>query len=330
MVAAPTVVDLDGDLAARLQEIPAAAGVGQILGPEGRSLVIGRPAHLRRWAASHLGAGKPRRPGSRPPTDLRPVAVTLRFMVTTSGLQQRLIFERLMARYVAPSARRDLKPSAWLHLDARDRFPRVTARSLAGDPAALFGPFRNRPAAARAVAALHKLFPLRPCDFVFEPAPDLALGLGCVYAQVRTCAAPCLSRVTDEAYRALAAQAARFLASPAARPEDSRTWIPACVSSADARALAVEHGRDGIEIYPVVAGTVLEERATTVPAEGLEDALQNLNWTRTDGTGHDWDWLASWIFTPRRAGRYIVLDGTEDSSALVRREIARAPDMNAL
>ena len=102
------------------------------------------------------------------------------------------------------------------------------------------------------------------------------------------------------------------------------------MSSADARALAVEHGRDGIEIYPVVAGTVLEERATTVPAEGLEDALQNLNWTRTDGTGHDWDWLASWIFTPRRAGRYIVLDGTEDSSALVRREIARAPDMNAL
>jgi len=73
-----------------------------------------------------------------------------------------------------------------------------------------------------------------------------------------------------------------------------------------------------------------EQRATTVPAEGLEDALQNLNWTRTDGTGHDWDWLASWIFTPRRAGRYIVLDGTEDSSAVVRREIARAPDMNAL
>ncbi|MGH9886161.1 MAG: hypothetical protein ACREBE_11565, partial [bacterium] len=41
-----------------------------------------------------------------------------------------------------------------------------------------------------AIEALHAVFPLRPCDFVFEPAPDLAVGLGCVFAQVRTCAAP--------------------------------------------------------------------------------------------------------------------------------------------
>ena len=106
--------------------------------------------------------------------------------------------------HVAPSARRDLKPAAWLHLDPGARFPRLTVRPMAGDPAGLFGPFRNRPAAARAVAALHKLFPLRPCDFVFEPAPDLSLGLGCVYAQVRTCAAPCLSRVSEDGYRGLA------------------------------------------------------------------------------------------------------------------------------
>lgn len=322
MAASTTTLTLDADVAARLQEIPAAAGVGQILGAEGRSLVIGRPAHLRRWAASHLGAGKPRRPGSRPPTDLRPVARTLQFTATTSGFQQRLAFERLMARYVSPSARRDLKPAAWLHLDPRDRFPRVSVRPLAGDTAALFGPFRNRTAAARAVAALHKLFPLRPCDFAFEPAPDLSLGLGCVYAQVRTCAAPCLSRLTEDAYRGLAAEAAGFLSRPYERPEEARAWIPEWVAAADTRAVVVEKGKEGWEIYPVVAGRVLEERAVTMRREDVEDLVERLNWTVTDETGHDRDWLTAWLYTPRRAGQYVVLDSLENDAALVRRALA--------
>jgi hypothetical protein len=321
-VPAPLTLTLDGDLGARLEEIPAAAGVGQILGPEGRSLVIGRPSHLRRWAASHLGAGRPRRPGARPPTDLRPVARTLEVTVTTSGFHQRLVFERLMARYVPAAARRDLKPPAYLHLDPNEPFPRVTVRPAASDPAALFGPFRNRGAAARAVAALHKMFPLRPCDYTFEPAPDLALGLGCVYAQVRTCAAPCLSRVTEEAYRGLAAEAAQFLSRPEARPGEAGAWIPQWVSTADARALVVENGCDGIEIYPVVAGTVMDQHATTLRWEDIEDALAGLNWTGASGTGHDRDWLAGWLYTPRRAGRYVVLDSTENSAALVRRALS--------
>jgi hypothetical protein len=321
-VAAPTLIPLDGDLAARLQEIPASAGVGQILGPEGKSLVIGRPAHLRRWAASHLGLGRARRAGARPPTDLRSVARALQVTVTTSGFQQRLVFERVMARYVAPSARRDLKPAAWLHLDPSERFPRVTVRALASDPAGLFGPFRNRPAAARAVAALHKLFPLRPCDFVFEPAVDLPLGLGCVYAQVKTCAAPCLSRVSEEGYRGLAADACQYLSRPHTRPDDSRSWIPDWVAATETRAVVVEEGRDGFEIYPIVSGTVLEGQATTVRKEDVEDAFHGLNWTGGEGTGHDRDWLAGWLYTPRRAGRYLVLDSLENSATLVRRALA--------
>lgn len=319
---APTRVVLDGDLRERLLEIPAAPGVGQILGPDDRSLVIGRPAHLRRWAASHLGMGRPPRAGTRPPTDLRPLARAVELTATTSGFHQRLVFERLMARHVAPAARRDLKPASYLDLDPGERFPRVTVRPQGPDPARLFGPFRNRGAAARAVAALHKLFPLRPCDYVFEPASDLALGLGCVYAQVRTCAAPCLSRVGEDAYRGLAAEAARFLASPRGRPEETRTWIPSWVSAADARAVVVEEGREGIEVYPVVAGSVLEDRATTAAAEGIAGALQRLRWTGAAGTGHDRDWLASWLYTPRRAGRYVVLDGLDDGAALVSRALS--------
>jgi len=307
--------------------VPAAAGVGQILGDAGRSLVIGRTASLRRWAASHLGAGRPPRKGARPPTDLRPVARALSFTATTSGFHQRLVFERTMARHVPASARRDLKPAAWLHLDPDERFPRLTVRGPALPGAALaglYGPFRNRRAAAAALAALHKRFPLRPCDYEFEPAQDLALGLGCLYAQVRTCAAPCLCRVSEDGYRGLAAEGARLLADPAARMEELASSIPPWVAGADARALIVEEGSRGIEMYPVVAGTVMEENAVTVGRDGVDGAVDRLNWTGNDRTGHDRDWLASWLYTPRRAGRYVVLEPLDMSSALVRRAITSA------
>ena len=305
--------------------------MGQILGDEGRSLVIGRPASLRRWAASHLGAGRPPRPGKRPPTDLRPVARAISFTPTTSGFHQRLVFERVMSRHVPRSARRDLKPPAYLHLDPGERFPRLTIRSTAPAGArlpGLFGPFRNRHAAARAVAALHKLFPLRPCDYEFEPAGDLALGLGCVYAQVHTCAAPCLTRVTEDAYRGLAAEAAHFLAEPQQRAEETRSWIPEWVTAADSRALVIEEAGDRVEIYPIVAGTVMEERAITCHPKDIEDVLGGMNWTGANETGHDRDWLAGWLYTPRRAGRYVVLDGDGNESALVRRAMEQAPPVS--
>src|SRR5438132_90588 len=145
--------------------------------------------------SSPIGKSPPAPKGRRPRTDLRPVAKAVRWSETTSAFHQRLVYERLMAQYVRPEKRRDLKPPAYIHLDPTERFPRLSVRGPEAGPRSLYGPFRNRKAAARAVDALHKLFPLRPCDYTFEPAADLALGLGCVYAQVRTCAAPCLQRV---------------------------------------------------------------------------------------------------------------------------------------
>ena len=319
------LISLDSDLAARLREVPAGPGVGQILGDDGKSLVIGRAASLRRWAATHLGAGRPPKKGARPPVDLRPVARELSFTTTTSGFHQRLVFERIMARYVPASARRDLKPPAWLHLDPGERFPRLTVRGPAwpaSGAAGLYGPFRNRRAASAALAVVHKRFPLRPCDYEFEPARDLALGLGCLYAQVRTCAAPCLGRVGEDAYRGLAAEVSRFLADPAARPEEMAASIPEWVAAADARGLVVEEGRGGIEIYPIVAGKVRDEHAMTVGRDQVEEAVGGLNWTGADGTGHDRDWLAGWLYTPRRAGRYVVMDSRENSATLVRRALS--------
>ena len=301
-----TLVPLgDGDLPRALEAMPRSPGVGQILGPEGRNLVVGRPANLRTWAAGHLGRARPRRAGLRPPTDLSPIATAVAYVETTSTFGQRLAFERVMSRHVPPARRRDLKPAAWIHLDPGERFPRAGVR--VGPPAASsFGPFPGREAAQRAVTALHKRLALRPCDYTFEPDPALPLGLGCVYAQVRTCVAPCLSRVTEDEYRALAARAAALLADPALRGEEDTAWIPSWVAASGARGVVVEEGRSGLELYPVLGGAVLGDRAAPAAPGELEAAMGRLLW---DGepAGDDTPWLLQWLRARRRTGRYVVV-----------------------
>lgn len=299
-----TDISLGPDPAEALSRVPAEGGVAQILGPDGKNLLIGRAANLRRWAASHLGRGKPVPKGRRPPTDLSPVATAVAYALTTSPFQQRLVYERLMARYVPLSARRDLKPPAFLHLDPAERFPRMSVRNSENGPDGLFGPFRDRRAALAALAALHKVYPLRPCDYTFEPDPALPLGLGCLYAQVRSCAAPCLVRVAEADYRALAVQVAEVLARPERRLPDLAPVLAPWVSAAGGRGVVVAKSVSGLaELYPVRAGRVLDEAAILVPAAATLAAIESIRWDdppERDATV-DWPWLSAWLHSP--AGR---------------------------
>lgn len=298
-------VALAGDLDAALTRLPTSPGVGQILGEGDRNLVLGRSANLRRWAAKHLGRVKRGRKGVRPPTDLSGIARAVAFVETTSQFHRRLTYERLMAPLVPIAKRRDLKPPAWLRLDPGERFPRLTVVSGCPDRRFLFGPFRNRRAAEGALAALHRLKPLRPCDFVFEPDPALPLGLGCLYAQVKTCAAPCLSRVTEEAYRGIAREAARLLAETTTRPAGVAAWLPPWVTALEgSRGLVVEKGQGGIEVYPVREGAVLEEGRAVAP--DLASARAAVRWTALDAPRDDTPWLSAWLHAPKRKGAYVV------------------------
>jgi hypothetical protein len=318
------------DLAAALEEVPAQPGVAQILGPDGRNLVIGRASNLRRWTASHLGGGPPPKKGERPKTDLSALATAVKHAVTRSEFQQRLVYERLMAKHVPLRARGDLRPPASLHLDPAERFPRVSVRSgwMPAGPGS-YGPFRDRGSAHQALAAVHRRFPLRPCDYTFEPRPDLPLGLGCLYFQVRTCAAPCVGRSPEDDYRRLATQAARYLGAPWERPSDAGEHIPGWVGAeTGSRAVVVERGAEEIELHPVRDWAVLEDAAVRAPEKDLDDALGRLRWDAPVAGRDDRAWLLAWLHGPRRAGGYVPLWTTEDAAAVslaVRAALGLAP-----
>jgi hypothetical protein len=309
-------VPLAGDAAEAVAGIPAAPGVGQILGPEGRSLLLATAPNLRRWAASNLGLGKPAAPGRRPKTNLAGIATAVGWAETDGPFRQRLLYERLVAPLVPLAARRDLRPPAFLHLDPAERFPRVTLRGAHEGPRGLYGPFRDRPAAEKARDALLRLFPLRPCDYVFEPDPGWPLGLACLYAQVRSCPAPCLRRVGEEEYRKLAARAAAWLALPSARG-DAPPAVPGTAAAVEgARGLVVDAGRREIGLYPVAEGHVLEAAALSVASPDVDAAVRRLDWPGPSG-GDDWPWLAAWLRSPKGRASYVVTEGGAGRETLV-------------
>jgi hypothetical protein len=307
-------VPVAGDAAAAVARVPAVPGVGQILGPAGASLVLGTASNLRRWAASHLGLGKPDAPGRRPKTSLAGIATEVGWMAADGPFRQRLAFERLMAPLVPLSSRRDLKPPAFLRLELEERFPRVTVRGEGHGGGRLYGPFRDRRAAERARDAVQRLFSLRPCDFEFEPDPALPLGLGCLYAQVRSCAAPCLGRAGEDEYRSLAARAAAWLSDPASRAE-APPAVPPTVAGVDGgRAVVVDAGRREVGLFPVRGGHVLELAAAFAPPDELEPALAGLQWPEAEGPD-DWPWLASWLRSPKGRRSYVLV-ARDDRGAL--------------
>jgi hypothetical protein len=332
----------EGELAETLASIPTAAGVAQLVGPGDRSLMIAQAANLRRWTAGKLGhtpppkkrvdAGGPadaasaarnrRMPPRRPPVNLRPIARELRYTVTSSGFHQRLVFERVMAAVVPLASRRDLKQPGWLRLDLGERFPRLVAVNAPEPENAVYGPFRDLAAAARARDALHKRFPLRPCDYVFEPDPHLPLGIGCVYAQVRSCAAPCLQRISEDGYRRLAREVAELLGTPPERAPEP--WLPEWIGARSQRALVVERGDEGVELYPVQAGRVLDAQIRVAEPD-IAAAVARLSWDAPADAADDTRWLTAWFYDRKRKGAYLpVRDAAmaADVEACIRRLLA--------
>ena len=310
-----TVARLEADPAEVLARVPAAPGVGQLLGPDGGTLLLAPAANLRRWAGAHLGRGKPPAPGRRPKTNLSGIATSLAWARTANPFAQRLLYERLAARLIPLAERRDLKPPGFVHLDPDQRFPRLTVSGTDRGTAGLFGPFRNRRAAEKARDVVNRLFGLRPCDYTFEPDPSLPLGLGCLYAQVRSCAAPCLSRVSEEDYRALAARAAAWLGDPAHR-DDAPSAVPTTVRRMQgALAVVVGAGRKEVGLYPVREGRVLDDASVTVAPDEIEAAAAGLEWP-TVGGADDWPWLAAWIASSRGRGTYVPVQDRDDREGL--------------
>ena len=193
----------------RIRRLPTGPGVYLFRDGSGQVLYVGKAQNLRSRVRSYFsgGDGRPRMHFLVP--RIRDVDV-----VVTANVKEGLLLENQLIKKHRPRFNirlRDDKNYLGLRLDPTERYPRFTQiRSFKRDGATYFGPYTSSTSLRETLDILQKVFPLRTCsDTGF--ATYRRKGRPCLEHSIGRCAAPCVGRVTDEAYADLVGGAVLFL-----------------------------------------------------------------------------------------------------------------------
>ncbi|MCX7819509.1 MAG: excinuclease ABC subunit UvrC [Kiritimatiellae bacterium] len=197
-------------LRAKLEALPDAPGVYLFRDAAGTVIYIGKARSLRRRVRSYFSVAARRRGDPKLRSLVHSIGdlevLPLRTEAEAAVMESRLIKEH-RPRYNI--AFRDDKRFLLLRVDPREPWPRFTLARIRRDDGALwFGPYPSAAVARATLDFLGKQFGLRQCRPRLPGPED---HRHCHADIIRHCSAPCVGRITAEAYRERLEQACRFL-----------------------------------------------------------------------------------------------------------------------
>jgi excinuclease ABC subunit C len=190
--------------------LPQRPGVYRMLDAKGTVLYVGKARALKNRVVNYTRLnGNPRR-------IQRMISLTRSMqIVTTESEAEALLLEAQLIKHYRPAFNvllRDDKSFPYILLRTDHESPRLSkhrgARNIKGE---YFGPFSSGGTVTATLNALQKLFLLRSCtDSVYNNRDR-----PCLLYQIKRCSAPCVGRVTSQAYSELVADARAFLSGKA-------------------------------------------------------------------------------------------------------------------
>lgn len=202
--------DFDAGVAAIrgvVKTLPARPGVYRMLDARGEVLYVGKARALKSRVTSYTQIARLTKRLQRMVSQTRAMQI-----VTTNTEAEALLLEaQLIKRYRPPYnvLLRDDKSFPFILLREDHAFPRVQkhrgARRAKGQ---YYGPFASAGSVTRTLNALQKLFLLRSCSDSFFATRSRP----CLLFQIRRCSAPCVGRISEQAYGELVGDAKDFLA----------------------------------------------------------------------------------------------------------------------
>jgi excinuclease ABC subunit C len=181
-------------------------GVYRMLDARGDVLYVGKARALKNRVANYTQV-------ERLPNRLRRMVSQTRALtiITTNSEAEALLLEaQLIKRYRPPYnvLLRDDKSFPFILLRSDHAFPRIQKhRGARREKGNYYGPFASAGSVNTTINALQKLFLLRSCNDGFMSRRDRP----CLLYQIKRCSAPCVDRITPEAYGELVRQAKDFL-----------------------------------------------------------------------------------------------------------------------
>ena len=189
-----------------LRALPASPGVYRMLGKSGDVLYVGKAKNLKKRVVAYTKA-------ERLPLRLqRMVAETASMEVVTTHTEvEALLLEANLIKRLSPRYNillKDDKSFPYILITGDHPWPQIVkhrgARNRKGE---YFGPFASAGAVNQTLSHLQRAFLLRSCtDSVFS-----SRSRPCLLHQIKRCSAPCVERISHDAYERLVAQARGFL-----------------------------------------------------------------------------------------------------------------------
>ena len=190
----------------RLDCLPNKPGVYLLKDKKGKALYIGKALSLKKRVRSYF-FGKTH--SSPRISSLVNEIKDIEWMITDSETEA-LILESNLIKYHHPHYNiqfRDDKSYPYIKLTISELFPRLLlTRNPRKDGSLYFGPYTNVKAARRVLILISRFFPLRRCKkrFTFRIRP-------CLNYYIKECHAPCMKKITREAYSSLVRSVSLFL-----------------------------------------------------------------------------------------------------------------------
>lgn len=201
--------DLETGMAAireTLNTLPTRPGVYRMQDSRGDVLYVGKARSLKNRVGSYVQMNR------LPHRLLRMVAQTRSMTIVTTGSEaEALLLEAQLIKKFRPAYNvllRDDKSFPFILLREDHDFPRIQKhRGAQKTKGKYFGPFASAGSVNQTLNALQKLFLLRSCtDSFFNNR-----SRPCLLYQIKRCSAPCVDRITKDAYAELVEDSRNFL-----------------------------------------------------------------------------------------------------------------------
>ena len=180
---------------AYVDSLPSRPGVYRMLDAAGGILYVGKARNLKSRVSSYF------QPSNVQPKVVALVAKTASMEVTiTNSETEALLLELNLIKKHRPRFNvilRDDKSFPFLRVTTGHEFPRLSLyRGSRREPGRYFGPYPSAGAVREALNQLQKIFRLRDCEDTFFGNRSRP----CLQYQIGRCTAPCVGRITREAY----------------------------------------------------------------------------------------------------------------------------------
>ena len=195
----------------KITTVPQKPGVYQFINDKGEIIYIGKAKNLRTRVRSYFQKNKYQTPKNQ---SMIKRILDLEWIVVSSEVEA-LLTEANLIKENKPHYNINLKDDKsfpYIRI-TKEAYPRIfITREIVKDGSRYFGPYTDVYVLRRSLKAVHKIFPIRSCDFLLDKKTIQSLKVDlCLDYHIKKCDGPCQNLISEDEYNKMIKRVISFL-----------------------------------------------------------------------------------------------------------------------